>query len=452
MAISMAFSGIAFAQGANHIFAGYADMGQYCLIGEYCEVGEHLQVQNNIWTETGHISLNTNGRRLQMAGPSGQMFSVIRMGTAGVDRLATSAGPQQHLLISNDNGSGDIRFATTGGGQGVNSENNRFTIASGGNVGVNTTTPSFRLEVIGTIGASVLPVDNSAEKFVVWDDATNQFKYRSSSSVVSNFNLSCATTNFVPKLNASGDLTCSSIQDDGSTVGINGISNFYNLDPLALYVNGSVHIVGSTYNTSDFRYKKDVRTIGESSLDLIASLRGVKYSYRTEEFPNHNFTKGETYGVIAQEIEEVMPELVITDDNGYKAVNYQGIIPVLIEAIKEQQAEIEDLRALVNTRSTSMGANEIDKQNIKILSIYPNPTEGIVKLNYTQEVRASQNVQVLITNLQGAMLKSRAFESGLPADSGEVEVDCSDLSDGIYIYNFIVDGRVITSEKFVVKK
>ena len=54
--------------------------------------------------------------------------------------------------------------------------------------------------------------------------------------------------------------------------------------------------------------------------------------------------KGHDVGVIAQEIEEVLPEVVTTRDNGYKAVKYEKIVPLLIEAIKEQQEQIDELR------------------------------------------------------------------------------------------------------------
>ena len=52
-------------------------------------------------------------------------------------------------------------------------------------------------------------------------------------------------------------------------------------------------------------------------------------------------------GVLAQEIKEVFPELVSEDDNEMLAVNYQGLVPVLINALKEQQSEIDELKEMV---------------------------------------------------------------------------------------------------------
>ena len=84
---------------------------------------------------------------------------------------------------------------------------------------------------------------------------------------------------------------------------------------------------------SDIRYKENINTV-ESALSKVDQLRGVKFDWKESGLPS--------YGVIAQELEEVLPELV----HGYdpKTVNYNGIIGVLIEAIKELKAEVEELK------------------------------------------------------------------------------------------------------------
>jgi len=105
------------------------------------------------------------------------------------------------------------------------------------------------------------------------------------------------------------------------------------------------------YHSSDARWKQNITTI-DSALAKVEQLRGVTYEWRTEEFPEKNFSKGTQVGLIAQEVEAVIPELVTTDNSGYKAVEYANLVAVLIEAVKEQQAminaqaaEIESLKA-----------------------------------------------------------------------------------------------------------
>lgn len=117
----------------------------------------------------------------------------------------------------------------------------------------------------------------------------------------------------------------------------------YNDSSYALYVNGSGYATG-TFQSSDVKYKKNISSI-DSPLDKILSLKGVSYEWKTEEYKDKGFSEGENYGVIAQEVEKVLPEIVREGKVSGKAVSYTQIIPVLIEAIKEQQKTINELKA-----------------------------------------------------------------------------------------------------------
>ena len=86
--------------------------------------------------------------------------------------------------------------------------------------------------------------------------------------------------------------------------------------------------------SSDSRLKTNIKTI-EEPLDILAKLRGVSFD-RTN-------TGTKSYGVIAQEIEQILPEVVYHDEEGFKSVSYNSIIGFLIEAIKSQQQQIDHL-------------------------------------------------------------------------------------------------------------
>ncbi|HTK81664.1 MAG TPA: tail fiber domain-containing protein [Bacteroidota bacterium] len=113
-----------------------------------------------------------------------------------------------------------------------------------------------------------------------------------------------------------------------------------------LQVIGNICATGTIGSCSDMRYKKDISPLS-SSLTKVLSLRGVSYNWRSDEFSEKNFTKDRQIGLIAQEVEKLYPEVVQTDANGYKSVDYGRLTPVLIEAIKEQQKEIDDLKAMI---------------------------------------------------------------------------------------------------------
>jgi hypothetical protein len=109
-----------------------------------------------------------------------------------------------------------------------------------------------------------------------------------------------------------------------------------------LRVNGSVSGVGNYQNISDARYKTNVQTVPDA-LETILNLRGVTFDWRIKDYPAMNFEAGRQVGFLAQEVEKILPQLVTTDSSGYKSVAYANIVPVLVEAMKTQQKQIDSL-------------------------------------------------------------------------------------------------------------
>lgn len=118
----------------------------------------------------------------------------------------------------------------------------------------------------------------------------------------------------------------------------------------ALDVVGNIVATGTITATSDKRYKKNISTV-ENALEKIMKLNGVTWEWNNPE--KHGAQEGQkTSGIIAQDVEIVMPELVQTakDDILSKSVNYDGIIGYLIEAMKQQQDEIEKLKSRLDNK------------------------------------------------------------------------------------------------------
>jgi hypothetical protein len=139
----------------------------------------------------------------------------------------------------------------------------------------------------------------------------------------------------------------SNIFNNGGNVGI-GTTN----PTVKLEVNGRLKTQGIN-ELSDARYKKDIQTL-TNALANIEKLRGVAYDWRQAEFPEKNFDSKHQIGLIAQELELVYPELVNTDAEGYKSVDYSKLVAVLIEAVKEQQTEISVLQNQVKDQAVDM--------------------------------------------------------------------------------------------------
>jgi len=116
--------------------------------------------------------------------------------------------------------------------------------------------------------------------------------------------------------------------------------------------------------SSDVRFKKNIQPL-ESALENVLKLEGVSYNWRLDEFPDRVFGDRKEIGVIAQEIEKVYPELVSTDADGYKSVQYSHMVPVLLEAIKEQQELIMTLQNNVGVLTTSISELNKDNDNLR---------------------------------------------------------------------------------------
>jgi hypothetical protein len=108
---------------------------------------------------------------------------------------------------------------------------------------------------------------------------------------------------------------------------------------IPVLISSDLIVTGSLYNTSDVRLKENINNINTESIDNLFTLNPIIYSYKNE------FSKKKHYGVLAQDVEKVFPELVENNNNlGYKTVNYQELIPIMLAKMKVMQVEIEELK------------------------------------------------------------------------------------------------------------
>lgn len=148
------------------------------------------------------------------------------------------------------------------------------------------------------------------------------------------------------------------ICNDPAGSGVYGSSNHGSavqgstVDGWAGQFNGGV-IASGYFTSSDARLKKNIAAI-PNGLEKILALHGVTFDWRQSEFPERRFDGKKHVGLIAQEVEKVLPELVHTDNKGYRSVDYVAVVPVLVEAIKQQQKQIDALKAERAGKSAGM--------------------------------------------------------------------------------------------------
>jgi hypothetical protein len=143
-------------------------------------------------------------------------------------------------------------------------------------------------------------------------------------------------------------------QTNGLTILENGNVGIGVMTPTTkLYVNGDI-TANSIAGTSDVRFKTNIRSVS-GALDKIKLLRGVYFNWNQKAFPEKDFGSQDELGFIAQEVEKVVPEIVTKDKtiDEYRSVKYDKLVALLVEAIKEQQKQIDSLNFKVNKLSKS---------------------------------------------------------------------------------------------------
>ena len=169
------------------------------------------------------------------------------------------------------------------------------------------------------------------------------------------------------------------IWKDGKTgIGTNNRNDFSGT--VRLVVAGDIKANGTVY-PSDERLKTNILPL-ENTLEKVMKLRSVNYYWRTTEFPERNFSNNIQFGLIAQEVEQIFPEMVQTDSEGFKSVNYTSLIPVLIETIQTQQQQIEELK---NANSSEQATIENLTEDYEELKTRLDAIEALIKASASAE-------------------------------------------------------------------
>lgn len=231
---------------------------------------------------------------------------------------------------------------------------------------------------------------------------------------------------------------------------------------------GNVKVTGTINGTligvSDIRYKQNITELGgrgnESVLKQITDLNPISYNYkqvyqdyksdtlvnRVGQFDEKSqvFQK-KHFGLIAQDLQKIYPDLVYENDNGYLAVNYTEIIPLLIQSIKELKEEVDVLSsAFVNTRSTTSNDPLANIPRAVLYQNAPNPFSARteIKFGLPNDIASAS---IMIFNMQGTLVKQIPIQR----QQQSVIINGSELTAGMYLYSLIVDGKEIDTKRMI---
>lgn len=251
---------------------------------------------------------------------------------------------------------------------------------------------------------------------------------------------------------------------------------------------------------SDERFKSNIKSI-EKPLEHLLSLNGVKYDYNDKErldkynmnpekpvnydditekeleslqqdelFEKERAKKIPKMGLIAQEVQKIFPDIVKEDELGYLGIDYLSLIPVIIEAMREQQNIIEKQNSKVQELEKKL--SEIEKSStqnneggIKSTSVYetesiemgksaflyqnaPNPFSEKTEIKYFLP-QGNETAELQIFDMQGRNVITKKLQS---SGEGKLIVEGSKLSPGTYIYVLYSDGKEVDSKRMILTK
>ena len=240
------------------------------------------------------------------------------------------------------------------------------------------------------------------------------------------------------------------------------------------FFQGDVRITGTatinSVNTpSDIRLKDDVRYVGDGDgrHDIHSRLMDVHViSYKLKSISNESGDTAKAdpleddeirktrYGVSAQELQSLFPDLVEEGQDGYLSVNYMELVPMLICSVQELQREVSRLRGENVSQSPVSGSGNDGSSAYQSLmeqcSLYqntPNPSSTQTVIRYKLPSTVT-DAHIYILNLQGTLLRQVPVTPSL----GSVTVSLSGLEPGIYLYSLIVAGHEIDTKRMIVSE
>ena len=241
--------------------------------------------------------------------------------------------------------------------------------------------------------------------------------------------------------------------------------------------------VHGVFVQSDERFKEQIEPV-ENVLSSLEGLQAVSYILKNDfakcrdgladmpevtekdrkdkEFFEQFYSKlaegSERYGFLAQNVKDVFPQLVHTDNSGYMYVDYIGLIPILVQSINELRAELaavkgekqqeEPVPAMMAPQQTAQNELEAGLTSAKLYQNAPNPwnSETVIRYRLPESVAKAD---IYIYDMQGAQIKS------IPAPGrgeSQVSLTAHDLKAGMYLYALVADGALVDSKQMILTK
>lgn len=244
------------------------------------------------------------------------------------------------------------------------------------------------------------------------------------------------------------------------------------------YFNGDVKVTGTLNGTvisnSDIRLKQEVRELNESEeriLDKLEMLTPISYKYDAKllEPKSDNFTESTEnkkstntwtnpiyekthYGLVAQELQQVYPDLVYENDNGYLSINYTELIPIMLQSIKELKTQVDEMRNPSARKAKSIEETTDIESTIAdvagMVQNVPNPfsDKTDIAIHLPETVK---NAMLYIYDLSGKQIEQHVIDG---RGDTVMTIHADRMDAGMYIYSLIADKKVVAAKRMIIMK
>ena len=250
-----------------------------------------------------------------------------------------------------------------------------------------------------------------------------------------------------------------------------------------VYVNGQYagYFDGPTYcsstitatnfiTNSDITLKENILPLADSkaplaTLNRVMGMNVISYNYKDKEIPEaerdtispelakarYSVAKNRHYGLSAQELQAIYPDLVYEGQDGKLGVNYVELVPILIQSIQELNQKVDELENEKAAKTRSVGDDTSDFSSVSTGNVLYQNTPNPFKEQTTIRLRLADdatNAAICIFDMSGKMLKKMPVSSGMTS----VTVNGYELGEGLYLYSLVVNGREIDTKRMIITK
>ncbi|MBI4931997.1 MAG: tail fiber domain-containing protein [Bacteroidetes bacterium] len=277
------------------------------------------------------------------------------------------------------------------------------------------------------------------------------------------------------------------VRDDGKVgIGVDPVSSSY-----ILTISGTAFSTATGVLMSDAAIKINIDSIA-NALAIITQLKPHSYNFNTVNYPYMNLPLGKQYGLIGQEVESVLSDIVsnniypavkdslgniVVPPTNYKGLNYTALIPILIQGMKEQQQTIQSLQSAVGSLKSIVSeccstnvktTNQPFNQSTITLSLpdapvlgdaRPNPNSGYAEIPYylpeflpspagEGSGMRSGGASIIFTDMLGRTMQEKILTAGY----GIIGIDTNDLPSGTYTYTMLLNGKTLDTKTMIKTK